>query len=352
MRIAQLAPLTESVPPKEYGGTERIVSYLSEELVRQGHEVTVFASGDSETAASLVSVCDQNLRADTTVSLPEVYLIQSLERAFRMASKFDLFHNHTHFNAFPWASRSNIPVLTTLHERLDLQELRPLHALYKELPLISISDAQRVPLIHANWAATIHHGLPRDLYHFEQSNGDYLAFLGRICDVKCPDHAIEIAKRSGMPLKIAAKVDPADKLYYHEQIEPLLDDPLIEFIGEITDAEKQDFLANAYALLAPHDWPEPFGLTFIESLACGTPVLAYRRGSVPEIIKHGETGFICDNIDQMVEAVPKISNLSQAACRESFDEYFTVERMAKDYLAVYEALCEARYPHRLLKSGS
>lgn len=351
MRIAQLSPLIESVPPKEYGGTERIVSYLTEELVRQGHEVTLYASGDSETEASLVSVCRKNLRSDSAVALPETYLYQSLERAFRMERKFDVLHNHAHFYAYPWASRSKTPVLTTIHERLDLTELRPLHELYKDLPLVSISDAQRAPLPHANWMGTVHHGLPEDLYKFQQGDGEYLAFLGRISEVKCPDHAIEIAKRTGIPLKIAAKVDPADRAYFEQQIEPLLDHPLIEFIGEITDAEKQEFLANALALVAPHDWPEPFGLVFIEALACGTPVLAYNRGSVPEIIDHGKTGFICNNLDEMAEAVPKVAHLSQVACREAFEEYFTAERMTKDYVYLYEKMCEVGYPQPLLKKS-
>lgn len=352
MHIAQLAPLMESVPPKEYGGTERIVSYLTEELIRQGHDVTLFASGDSQTKASLISVCDNNLRSDETVSMPEAYLFQSLEHAFRMAPKFDIIHCHTDFYAFPWTNCCDTPVLMTLHGRMDLPELRHLYTLYSELPLVAISNSHRAPLPNANWIATVHHGLPEDLYHFQQGSGQYLLFLGRISDVKCPDHAIEIAKRAGMPLKIAAKVDPVDKIYFEEKIEPLLDHPLIEFVGEVTDIEKQDLLANAHALLAPYDWPEPFGLVFIEALACGTPVLAYRRGSVPEIIEHGKTGFICDCLDELVEAVPKITRLSQAACRESFERYFTVERMAEDYLFLYERLCEARYPQRLVGSGS
>lgn len=352
MRIAQLAPLMESVPPQVYGGTERIVSYLTEELIRQGHDVTVFASGDSETEASLVSVCRKSLRRDETVSLPEAYLFESLERAFRMASKFDILHSHVEFFAFPWAHRCNIPMLTTLHGRMDLPEFRHLFALYKELPLVSISDAQRAPLPLANWAATIHHGLPKDLYKFQQGKGEYLAFLGRIAPEKCADHAIEIAKRTGLPLKIAAKVDPTDRAYFREKIEPLLDHPLVDFIGEITDAEKQDLLANARALVAPFDWPEPFGLVFIEALACGTPVLAYRQGSVPEIINHGETGFICDSLDEMVEAVPNVIRLSRSACRESFEKHFTVERMAKDYVFLYEKICEAVYPPLLSASGA
>lgn len=340
MRIAQLAPLAESVPPKRYGGTERIISYLTEELIRLGHEVTLFASGDSQTQASLISVCQESLRCNETVCIPEAYLFQSIERAFRIASKFDILHSHVDFLALPWASRCSTPVLTTLHGRLDLHELYPLYALYKNQPLVSVSDAQQSPLPHVNWAATVHHGLPRDLYRFQEGGGDYLAFLGRMAADKRPDHAIEVAEQTGIPLKIAAKVDPADRAYFRDEIEPLLNHPLVEFIGEITDAEKQEFLGNARALVAPFDWPEPFGLVFTEALACGTPVLAYNRGAVPEIIKHGVTGFICDDLKDMVEQAEGLSRLSRAACRESFDEYFTVERMAQDYLRLYEEMAE------------
>lgn len=347
MRIAQLAPLIESVPPQGYGGTERIVSYLTDELLRQGHEVTVFASGDSSTAASLVSVCQDSLRSCEALTFPDAYLVQSLERAFRIASKFDVFHSHVDFFGFPWARHCHIPVLTTLHGRLDLPEYRHLYALYKESPLVSISHAQRSPLPHANWAATVHHGLPSNLYKFQQDAGEYLAFLGRLSKEKRPDHAIEVAKQTGMPLKIAAKIDPAERDYFKDTIEPLLDHPLIEFIGEISDTEKQAFLANAHALIAPYDWPEPFGLVFIESLACGTPVLAYRRGSVPEIIDHGKTGFVCDRVDDMVDRVPYISRLSRSACRDSFETYFTSERMAKDYLHLYQEACESISPKLL-----
>jgi len=343
MRIAQLAPLAESVPPKRYGGTERIISYLTEELIRQGHEVTLFASGDSETQASLISVCRESLRCDESVSVPEAYLFQSIERAFRIASKFDVIHSHVDFLGLPWASRCTTPVLTTLHGRLDLPELLPLYALYKDQPLVSVSKSQQAPLAHANWAAAVHHGLPRDLYRFQEGGGGYLAFLGRMAAEKRPDHAIEIAKRTGIPLKIAAKVDPTDRAYFREQIEPLLDHPLIEFVGEINDAEKQEFLGNALALLAPFDWPEPFGLVFTEALACGTPVLAYDRGAVPEIVKHGTTGFICNDLEHMVEAAARVSRLSRTACRESFDEYFTAERMAHDYLNLYEQLAERAF---------
>ena len=338
MRIAQLAPLAESVPPKQYGGTERIVSYVTEELVRQGHEVTLFASGDSETSARLEPMCREGLRKANGVSNPQAPFTMMLEKTFSSSKQFDLFHSHLDFLAFPLARRCGTPVLTTLHGRLDLPELKPIFAEFLDCPLISISDAQRKPLPWANWQQTIHHGLPEHLYSFHPAAGEYLTFVGRITPEKRPDHAIEIAKRAGMPLKIAAKVDPVDREYFHTIIEPLLSDPLVEFVGEITDREKNDLIGNAAALLAPFDWPEPFGLVFIEALACGTPILAYRRGSVPEIIDEGQTGFICETVDQMVKAVSGISTLNRKQCRSVFEKRFTVERMVQEYLGAYENL--------------
>ncbi len=338
MRIAQLAPLAESVPPRQYGGTERIVSYVTEELVRQGHEVTLFASGDSETSARLEPMCREGLRKANGVSNPQAPFTMMLEKTFSSSGQFDLFHSHLDFLAFPLARRCGTPVLTTLHGRLDLPELKPIFAEFLDCPLISISDAQRKPLAWANWQQTIHHGLPEHLYSFHPTAGEYLAFVGRITPEKRPDHAIEIAKRAGMPLKIAAKVDPVDREYFHTIIEPLLSDPLVEFVGEITDREKNDLIGNAAALLAPFDWPEPFGLVFIEALACGTPILAYRRGSVPEIIDEGQTGFICETVDQMVKAVSGISTLNRQQCRSVFEKRFTVERMVQEYLGAYENL--------------
>ena len=338
MRIAQLAPLAESVPPKQYGGTERIVSYITEELVRLGHEVTLFASGDSETSARLEPMCREGLRKANGVSNPQAPFTMMLEKTFSSADQFDLFHSHLDFLAFPLARRCGTPVLTTLHGRLDLPELKPIFAEFLDCPLISISDAQRKPLAWANWQQTIHHGLPEHLYSFHPAAGGYLTFVGRITPEKRPDHAIEIAKRAGMPLKIAAKVDPVDREYFRTIIEPLLSDPLVEFVGEITDREKNDLIGNAAALLAPFDWPEPFGLVFIEALACGTPILAYRRGSVPEIIHDGQTGFICETVDQMVQAVPRISTLDRQQCRSVFEQRFTVQRMVQDYLCAYENL--------------
>ena len=342
MKIAQVAPLWESVPPKLYGGTERIVSYITEELVQMGHDVTLFASGDSETAGRLEAVCPQALRLNTGIFNRDAPMIMLQERSLGASGDFDVIHSHLDFLGFPLARRNPRPVLTTLHGRLDLPELQPVFQEYAEMPLVSISDAQRRPLRWANWHATIHHGLPRLLYtHHSQSQG-YLAFLGRISPEKRPDHAIEVAKRTGLPLRIAAKVDPADLQYYRSEIEPLLNHPLIEFIGEISDAEKNNFVGNALALVCPYDWPEPFGLVLIEALACGTPVLAYRRGSIPEVIEDGITGFVCENLSEMVDAVERIGEIDRSRCRASFEERFTADRMARDYVALYERIIEDR----------
>jgi len=338
MNIAQVSPLWESVPPRCYGGTERIVSYITEELVRLGHDVTLFASGDSRTAARLEPICPQALRLNTGICNVSAPLTLLQERAFRLQNDFDIIHSHLDFVGFPLARRCSVPVVTTLHGRLDLAEYVPLFREFAERPLVSISDAQRRPLPWANWEATVYHGLPCDLYSYHPQPGKYLAFLGRIAREKRLDHAIEIAKRVGLPLRIAAKVDPTDRNYFHSEIEPLLDHPLVEYVGELTDAEKDDFLGEAYALIAPFDWPEPFGLVFIESLACGTPVLAYRRGSIPEIIDDGVTGFVCDHLGKMADAVERVSLLDRHRCRQAFEERFTVERMVQDYLKVYEHL--------------
>jgi len=339
MRIAQVSPLWESVPPQLYGGTERIVSYITEELVRLGHDVTLFASGDSVTAARLEAACPHALRLKEGPVNRDAPLILMLEQAFGMdAAEFDLIHSHLDFLSFPISRRCSTPTLTTLHGRLDLPELIPVFNEYDDMPVVSISDAQRRPLPQANWQGTVYHGLPRNLYSFHPRPGSYLAFLGRISFEKRPDHAIEIAKRVGMPLRIAAKVDPADRTYFETQIEQLLDHPLIEYVGEISDAEKSDFLGDAAAVLCPYDWPEPFGLVLIESLACGTPVIAYRRGSIPEIVDDGVTGFVCDTLDDMVKAVDRLPSINRQHCRDAFEERFTVQRMAEDYLALYERI--------------
>jgi glycosyltransferase involved in cell wall biosynthesis len=339
MRIAQVAPLWESVPPKLYGGTERIVSYLTEELVRQGHEVTLFASGDSTTVAKLVGVCPEALRLSHNLINPDAPVASLLEHAFGAGNHFDIIHSHLEVLGFPMARRCQIPVIHTLHGRLDLAELVPVFQQFTELPLVTISDAQRSPLPWHHWLGTVYHGLP-DLYTFHPAPGKYLAFLGRIAPEKRPDHAIQIAKQTGIPLRIAAKVDRANQDYFEAEIEPLLAHPLIEFVGEITDAEKDQFLGDAYALVAPFDWPEPFGLVFIEALACGTPVLAYRRGSIPEILDDGVTGVICEDLAEMAQGVAAVGSINRANCRRAFEQRFTVERMAQDYLRLYKALLD------------
>lgn len=342
MRIAQVSPLWESVPPQLYGGTERIVSYVTEELVRQGHDVTLFASGDSRTAAHLEAICPQALRLKSGIFNRDAPMTMLYERALGAVGDFDVIHSHLDFMGFPLARRNPLPVVTTLHGRLDLPELEPVFREYAEMPLVSISGAQRIPLPRANWQATIHHGLPRDLYSFHPQSKGYLAFLGRISPEKRPDHAIALAKLTGLPLRIAAKVDPADEQYYRKEIEPLLDHPLIEFLGEISDAEKNDFVGDALALVCPYDWPEPFGLVLIEALACGTPVLAYRRGSIPEVIDHEVTGFVCETLTEMAEAVGRLPLIDRRRCRRAFEERFTADRMARNYVALYERLIAKR----------
>lgn len=344
MKIAQIAPLWESVPPKLYGGTERIVSYITEELIRQGHDVTLFASGDSQTMARLWAACPHSFRLDGGLVNRDAPLILMQEQALGVeAESFDVIHSHLDFLSFPLSRRCTTPVLTTLHGRLDLPELVPIYREYADMPVVSISNAQRMPLPHANWQGTVFHGLP-DLYTFHPNPGSYLAYLGRICPEKRPDHAIEVAKRVGMPLRMAAKVDPLDREYFETQIAPLLDHPLVEFLGEITDADKNDFLGNAAAVLCPYDWPEPFGIVLIEALACGTPVLAYRRGSIPEIIEDGVTGFICDNLEEMAAAIDRLPLIKRQECRNSFAARFTVKRMVEDYLALYERMALAARP--------
>ena len=338
MKIAQIAPLWESVPPKLYGGTERVVSYLTEELVRQGHDVTLFASGDSQTVARLWAACPQAFRSQTGLVNRDVPMILMQEQAFGVeAGSFDIIHSHLDFLSFPLSRRCTTPVLTTLHGRLDLPEFVAMYEEYADMPVVSISNAQRLPLPDVNWQGTVYHGLP-DLYTFHPDPGSYLAYLGRICPEKRPDHAIEIAKRVGIPLRMAAKVDPVDREYFETQIVPLLDHPLVEYLGEITDVQKCDLLGNAAAVLCTYDWPEPFGIVLIEALACGTPVLAYRCGSIPEIIEDGVTGFICDNLEEMVASIDRLPLIRRQRCRDSFTTRFTVERMVHDYLAVYQRM--------------
>ncbi|MEX2122143.1 MAG: glycosyltransferase family 4 protein [Pirellulales bacterium] len=345
MRIAQVAPLYESVPPKLYGGTERVVSYLTEELVRQGHEVTLFASGDSITAAELIAPRPQAVRLDPHCVDSLACHFSMLEELFQHADRFDIIHFHVDYLHYPWSRRERRPQVTTLHGRLDIPELVGLYQKYGDMPVVSISNAQRQPLPHANWQATVYHGLPPDLHCCREQPGDYLVFLGRISPEKRVDRAIEIARRAGMPLRIAAKVDHVDKRYFHDEIEHLFADPLVEYLGELDERRKGELLGGARALLFPIDWPEPFGLVMIEAMACGLPVIAWRRGSVPEVIEDGVTGFIVDGVDQAAEAVARAGHLSRAGCRQAFMERFSVERMARDYVAVYQRLID-RQPRR------
>jgi len=339
LKIAQIAPLMESVPPLRYGGTERVVSYLTEELVRQGHDVVLFGTGDSVTSATLVPGAPKALRLDASVRDPLPYMMLHLERVRQRADEFDVLHFHVDVLHFPIFRRLASQTLTTLHGRLDLPELLPFYREFSDMPVVSISDDQRRPLPHARWIATIPHGLPRNLARFyAQPCGEYLAFLGRISPEKGPDRAIAIAKRVGIKLKIAAKVDRADEAYFKNEIEPLMDHPLIEWMGEITENEKPDFLGNALALLFPIDWPEPFGLVVIEAMACGTPTIAYRRGSVPEVIDDGKSGIIVDTEDAAIDAVRRLPRMTRAGVRACFERRFTVERMAADYVRLYQTL--------------
>ena len=340
MRIAQVAPLYESVPPRLYGGTERVVSWLTEELVSLGHDVTLFASGDSVTNARLVPACRKALRLDPDCidRLAHHYLM--VEEVFTRAEEFDLIHFHVDYLHFSRSRREQVRNISTLHGRLDIPDLVPIFKEFREMPLVSISDAQRGPLPWANWRGTVHHGMPANSLSFHASDGEYLAFLGRISPEKGLDRAIEIAIRSGIPLKIAAKIDAADREYYETIIKPLFRHPLIDFIGEIGHSEKSEFLGNAKALLFPIEWPEPFGLVMMEALACGTPVIAYPFGSVPEIMLDGVTGFVVSNIPQAVQAVERIGQLDRRACRRHFELNFTDDRMANEYVSLYHKLVD------------
>lgn len=340
MRIAQVSPLYESVPPRWYGGTERVVSYLTEELVALGHEVTLFASGDSVTEAELVPPVPRALRLDGCPDPIAPHLLM-FTQLMRRLDDFDLIHFHTDYLHLPLTEALRGPHLTTMHGALDVPHLLPLYREYSCVPLASISMSQRRPLPGANWVGTVHHGLPAGLLRAGGGEGGYLAFLGRISPEKRVDRAIDIATRAGIPLRIAAKISDVDRPYFEREIAPLLDHPLVEFIGEIDEAEKGAFLGRARALLFPIDWEEPFGLVMAESLACGTPVIAFRSGSVPEVIEDGVTGYLVTSVDEAVEAVHRIDRISRARCRRAFDTRFTARRMAEDYLALYARLVTA-----------
>ncbi|MFZ6012740.1 MAG: glycosyltransferase family 4 protein [Bacteroidota bacterium] len=342
LRIAQVAPLYESVPPKFYGGTERVVSYLTEALVNQGHQVTLFASGDSVTSARLVAASQKSLRLDEHCIdglAPHITMLQMVQNEIE---NFDIIHYHVDYLHFTVSKISSTPQLTTLHGKLTIPELQSLYAQYTDMPLVSISNAQRKPLSNVNWIKTVHHGIPQDLFSMQPGKGKYLAFLGRVSPEKGLDRAIEVAMRCDIPLKIAAKIDKVDQPYYEAHIKKYVGHPLVEFVGEIGESEKNTFLGEALALLFLIDWPEPFGLVMIESLACGTPIIAYSNGSVPEIISHGKTGFIVSSQQEAVEAVKNISSISRRACRAYFDERFTVQRMASEYIEAYHRVMQSK----------
>ncbi|WP_081492360.1 glycosyltransferase family 4 protein [Bradyrhizobium genomosp. I (2014)] len=349
MKIAQIAPLAESCPPRLYGGTERIVSYLTEELVRQGHEVTLFASGDSVTSAELVPCSKMALRLDPSVKDMTPYHVMMLDQVARRANEFDVLHFHIDHLHYPLMRRYADRTVTTLHGRLDLPDLKPFYSAFAEPPLVSISDAQRRPMPPVNWLATVLHGLPENILPYRPApSGDYFAFLGRISPEKGPDKAIEIAARTGVRLKMAAKIDAADQCYWNQVIAPMVEaHPNVEFIGEINEVQKADFLGNARALLFPICWPEPFGLVMIEAMACGTPVVALSHGSVPEVIDHGLSGFVVNSVEEAIAAANAVGTLDRAAIRKRFEQRFTAGRMASDYLAAYRRLPALRQTSQL-----
>jgi glycosyltransferase involved in cell wall biosynthesis len=345
MHIAQVAPLTEAIPPKLYGGTERVVSWLTEELIALGHDVTLFASGDSVTSAKLEAMWPRALRLDGSVRDPNALHMMMLEKVYERAADFDVLHCHLDYYPFSLFSRQPTPFVTTLHGRLDLPEHQPVFDTFSSAPVVSISNSQRRPLPQANWVRTVLHGLPVRLLEPKPVRPSYFAFLGRIAPEKGIDRAIRIAQHCGVQLKVAAKVDRADREYYDEKIAPMMKSANVDFIGEINDAEKSEFLSGAIALLVPIDWPEPFGLVMIEAMACGTPVIAYNRGSVPEIIEDGLTGFVVEDEAGAIGAVDRLGHLSRDKIRKRFEERFTSRRMAQDYLGVYRSLAVSAAPH-------
>src|SRR6516164_4378484 len=345
MHIAQIAPLTEAVPPKLYGGTERVVHWLTEELVALGHDVTLYASADSRTSAKLEAPWPRALRLDGSVRDPNALHMLMLERVRQLADEFDFLHFHLDYYPFSIFSRHSVPYITTLHGRLDLPEHQPLFSMFSSIPVVSISDAQRRPLPQAGWVRTVYHGLPEQLLKPLPVRPSYFAFLGRIAPEKGVDRAISIARQCGVPLRIAAKVDKVDREYFDDKIRPLIDGSSVEYIGEITDAEKSAFLSGAIALLAPIDWPEPFGLVMIEAMACGTPVIAFNRGSVPELVDDGLTGFIVEDEKGAIGAFDRLSQLSRARIRRQFERRFTAHRMAQEYLAAYRSLADRDERH-------
>jgi len=348
MKIAQVSPLYESVPPKFYGGTERVVAHLCDALVELGHDVTLFSSGDAQTKARLVPVRDQAIRLDPAPLKSDLAAhLSMLDEVRRRQGGFDVIHFHTDMIHFPMFETVASRTLTTLHGRLDMKDLPEVYARWRQFPLVSISDSQRICLPRANWMGTVYHGMPASLCQFTPTPRGYLAFLGRMSPEKGPERAIAIAKAVGMPLKMAAKVDPADKVYFETEIRPLLDHPLIEFIGEIGDADKSAFLGGAEALLFPIEWPEPFGLVMIEAMSCGTPVIAYPYGSAPEVVEDGVTGYLVDDVAGAVAAVSRLGALDRAAIRRRFEKRFSAHAMAKAYVSLYAQLAAPRQTSKL-----
>ncbi|MCB0322104.1 MAG: glycosyltransferase family 4 protein [Bdellovibrionales bacterium] len=337
MRIAQLAPVWESVPPKKYGGSERVVHWLTEELVRRGHHVTLYASGDSETSAELRAICDQAVRLHDSMEDGEALHMVMMDRVRREASQFDVIHSHLESRGYPVLRTLQTPSLSTIHSRLDLPEASAVYDEFREVPLVSISNAQRTPVPQARWVKTVYHGMPNELFRFGSGDAGHLAFVGRICSEKRPDRAIEIAKRTGLRLLIAAKLEAAQEEYFDIHVRPHLSEQ-IQYLGEVDHREKEELLRSARALLFPIDWPEPFGLVMTEAFACGTPVVAWRCGSVPEVVKDGVDGFIVDSIEEAVSAVQHTANLDRKSCRTSFEERFSAEVMTDGYLEAYEQL--------------
>lgn len=354
LRIAQIAPLIERVPPKKYGGTERVVYYLTEGLVAAGHEVTLFASGDSRTSARLVSPLREAIRLGRRPHSPLIMSMMMLAHVYeRMADQFDIIHSHLEYMTFPFARQVRVPTVLTMHGRLDMGDYSRILRRYREMAFVSISDAQRRPVPDINWVRTVYHGYPASCFDYGDRPGDYFLYLGRFAEEKRPDQAIMLARACGVPLKLAAKIDPADRAYFERKVRPLLDHPLIDYVGEVDDERKRELLKNARALLNTIDWPEPFGLVMIEALASGTPVIVRPCGSAPEIVTHGKTGFLCRSRTDFIEAIHSIDSISRRTCREEFLHRFTDRSMVEGYEALYrELLCHRYYEERLLGSAS
>ena len=350
MKIAQVAPVIESVPPKTYGGTERVVHYLTEALVAAGHDVTLFASGDSRTSADLFATIPESIRLSTTRKDPIIAHMLQMEEVVRHAHRFDIIHYHTDFYHFPVSRHLTTPHVTTLHGRLDLPELQDVYHEFADMPVVSISNHQRTPLPQAHWVNTVYNGIP-DTYTFHEQPGEYLVFLGRFCAEKGPEEAIQIALQTGYPLKMAAKVDPVDAEYFESRIRPLLDHPLIEYIGEVNEQEKNVLLSQAYALLFPIQWPEPFGMVMTESMACGTPVIAFERGAVPEVMQPGVTGFIVHSVEEAIQAVFRIRELDRRECRRYFESRHTSQHMAQGYLQTYCKVMQEAHRRQLVNNS-